>query len=207
MTAWNIHGLKDKLETDWLSSILRGNDFVFLTETKTSETPSLSGFKVINNPAKASHRGGLAVLIKNYMFRNVCKIDKSYEGLIVFELDNLPFVTFILCYIAPDDSPYYDKAVFGQLHNLLNKDSDNVFIILGDFNARIATPDLSSVCSSLEYPSCKDGKTNRNGELLINLCKDNNLVILNNLQKGDKISRHNYHTGKAKSGYQNSIIV
>ena len=186
ITAWNIQGVRDKLETEWVRNILQRSTFIFLTETKTSEEPRLSGFKTINNPAKSSHRGGVAVLVKNFIFSSVCKIDKSYEGVVVFELNNIPFVTFILCYIAPDDSPYYDKAIFGHLHSVLNKEKDNTYVLLGDLNARISTPDLSMICSSLRYPTCKDERTNLNGQLLLSLCRDNKMVIVNNAQVEEK---------------------
>ena len=197
ITSWNIQGVKDKLESQWICNVMQNNSFILLSETKTSELPRLSGFKTINNPSKTSRRGGVAVLIKNCIFENIVKIDKSYEGVIHFEMSNLPFVTFVLCYIAPDDSPYYDKAVFGHLHSILNEKKENVYIIFGDLNARISTPDLTSVSPSLRYPTCQDDRINHNGRLLVNLCKDNQMVIVNNLCTDEKqfVSNLSYRKG------------
>ena len=178
--------MKDKLESEWISNRMLSNTMILLSETKTSDLPSLSGFKTINNPSKTPTRGGVAVLIKNCIFDNIIKIDKSYEGVITFEMNNLPFVTFVLCYVTPDDSPYYDKAFFGHLHSILNEKKENVYVIFGDLNARTSTPDLTSVSPALRYPTCLDDRTNHNGRLLINLCKDNQMVIVNNLCSAGK---------------------
>ena len=142
--------------------------------------------KTINNPSKTPTRGGVAVLMKNCFFDNIVRIDKSYEGVVTFEMNNLPFVTFVVCYIAPDDSPYYDKAFFGHLHSILNRKKENVHVIFGDLNARIATPDLTSVSPTVSYPTCQDDQINHNGRLLTSLCKDNQMVIVNNLCSAGK---------------------
>ena len=78
------------------------------------------------------------------VFENSVKINKSYENIISFQLNCLPYVTFLLCYITPDNSPYYDKAIIGQIHSILNEDIDNVYILFGDLNARIGTTFIST---------------------------------------------------------------
>ena len=116
---------------------------------------------------------------------NVTNIEKSYENLLLFQIAFHPYVNFVLCYITPDDSPYYDEAIFGQLHRIMNENRNQVFIIFGDLNARVATPDLTQVAPNLNYPSCKDDTMNYNGRQLLKLCRDNDLVIVNNLKLHD----------------------
>ena len=177
---------------------LRDNTFIFLTEIKTSLPFHMSGFHTISNPAKKSHRGGVAIMIKNNIIENITNIDKSYENMVLFQTAFHVHVTFVLCYIAPDDSPYYDDAIFGQLHSVINENKDNVFLIFGDLNARVATPDLTQISANLSYPYCEDDKTNYNGRQLFKVCKDNDLVIINNLKVDDISfpSRLSYRKGK-----------
>ena len=170
------------MEYDMLIDHLRTNDFILLTELKTSLPFHMSGFQPIISPAMKSHRGGVAIMIKNKIFENITNIDKSYENMLLFQTEFHPNITFVLCYIAPDDSPYYDDAMFGQLHNILNENKDNVFFVFGDLNARVATPDLTQVSPNLSYPHCTDDKTNYNGRQLLQVCKDNDMVIINNLK-------------------------
>ena len=83
----------------------RDYNFILLTEIKTSLPFHMSGFQTISSPAKKAHRGGVAIMVKNNIMENITNIDKSYENLLLFQIAFHPQVTFVLCYITPDDSP------------------------------------------------------------------------------------------------------
>ena len=70
---WNIHGVGNRLENktvlDWISS----HHIIFLSELKTGWQFSVPGYVVIRKTeGNNMHRGGVAVLVKNYI-RNYVK--------------------------------------------------------------------------------------------------------------------------------------
>ena len=103
------------------------------------------------NPAKSAHRGGVAVLVKNYLFNSIKNVEKSYENIITFQLSFLPNFIFILCYITPIDSPYYDDAIFGKLHSILVENDGLDVILFGDLNSRVETCVLEDKNKMLSY--------------------------------------------------------
>ena len=125
-------------------------------------------------------------------------MDKSYENILTFQLSFLPNFVFVLCYITPADSPYYDKAVFGKLHSILVQNHGRDIMMFGDFNARIEARALEDRRKALAYNVSEDETFNANGRKLIQMCKDNNLAIINNLCYGDKVfnSKLSYRKGK-----------
>ena len=56
-----------------------------------------------------------------------------------------------------------------------------------DLNSRIGIPtEFTCGDEELKYVGCKDITVNSNGKSVLQLCKDNNLVVINNLQHGEK---------------------
>ena len=108
IAAWNIQSAKDKLNDKNVRKMFVKYCFIILSEIKTSSKISCIGFTVYQNSAKAGHRGGVARLVKPCFTPFIKNLDKSYENIISYEIEFLPNVVFIGCYIAPDDSSYYD---------------------------------------------------------------------------------------------------
>ena len=162
-------------------------DIVFLTEIKTSLKISSTGFKVYQNSAKKGHRGGIALLIKPFYVQFLKNLDRSYENVISFELEFLPDIVFLGIYITPKDSPYYDGAIFGYIQSVLKKDTSKIVYVIGDLNSRVGNPvDLYFEDNLLEYDDCDDLAVNENGKCLLDMCRGNNVAVVNNLKYGDK---------------------
>ena len=123
-----------------MKTLLERYNFIILTEIKTSQKISCSGFTVFQNSAKKGHRGGIALLMKPHLVQFMKKLDLSYENIISFELDFLPDVLFLGCYITPRDSPYYDGAIFGYIQSVMKKDAGMIVYVIGDLNSRVGTP-------------------------------------------------------------------
>ena len=49
-------------------------------------------------------------------------------------------ILFFGCYIAPDDSPYYQGSVSGHLQSLIRSYGSKGVMIMGDLNSRVGTP-------------------------------------------------------------------
>ena len=165
---------------------------VILTEIKTPKKICTSGFSVYQNSAKAGHRGGIALLVKPCFTKFIKNIDKTYENVIYYELEFLPNVVFIACYIAPSDSNYYDAAVFGYIQGIIKKDVSKTYVVVGDLNSRVGIPtELLDNGSNLHYTGCEDTIVNSNGKNILQVCKDEKLVVVNNLKYNENHYKSN----------------
>ena len=175
-----------------IKDMLQKFSFVILSEIKTSAKITCTGFTVFQHSAKQGHRGGVAILMKPSISKYVRNLDKSYENVVSFELAIFPNILFIGCYISPEDSPYYDGAVFGHLQSLVNNDRSKKVIIMGDLNSRIGVPtNIFAGREKCVYEGVEDITVNKNGKCVLQLCEDNKLVILNNLKHGAKHFKSN----------------
>ena len=88
------------------------------------------------------------------------------------------------CYIPPPDSIYFDLSIFAKLHEECSDFSMNR-VIMGDLNGRCgkALCDLNTEEYKYLRESLPDPVQNplSNGKELLNLCKDTELLVLNNL--------------------------
>ena len=177
--------MKDKLGEKDVKYMLEKFSFIVLSEIKTSAKISCTGFTVFQHSAKQGHRGGVALLMKPGISKYLRNLDKSYENVMSFELAIIPGILFVGCYIAPEDSPYYDGAVFGYIQGLIKNDESKRVIILGDLNSRVGNPtNLVVGNSKCVYEGVEDIAVNKNGKCALQMCEDNNLVIVNNLKCG-----------------------
>ena len=180
--------MKDKLESDVVRTWLYEHDIVVLSETKTTATPSVPGFVAINN---SKHRhGGIAILIRRWLFSHVRHIDINDEGVVWFELSNVPGVLFCGMYNEPSDSPYFRHGTFASIPAHLSEGKDTV--IIGDLNARIGNKVSSLVENSRFSYNVIDEKDNANGRALLRLSSANDLLVVNNLRNGDKMWESNF---------------
>ena len=159
---------------------------IWILETKQIQSISVPGFLVFHKAYKgATHRGGVMLLVKNYFQKFLKNVNLTLESQIWFELSCYPNTRFGGIYIPPKDSLYYDQNIIANMCAQMN-DIEKV-VILGDFNARVGKPDmLDSQGRNLEYANICDMTQTAPGKSLINLCKENSLVIANHLCYGNK---------------------
>ena len=87
--------------------------------------------------------------------------------------------------IPPSDSPYFSSAQHGTLASHTVNSSD--VIIVGDFNGRVGQPRLVDEAGCVyQYDGVKDMVVNSHGKTLVNICQNNDLVIVNNLLYGSE---------------------
>ena len=165
-----------------VKNLFKNYEVIFLTEIKTSQKILCTGFTVYQNSAKKGHRGGIAVLIKHHLAQFVKNLDRSYENVISFELDFLPDILFLGCYITPKDSPYYDAAIYGYIQSVFKRDTSKIVYVIGDLNSRVGKP--TDACFDediLVYRGCEDIIVNENGKNLMDVCRETNTAVVNNL--------------------------
>ena len=123
--------------------------------------------------ASNSTIGGNGVLLSSKANDNLISIDKISDRLIVLVLDGNPKTTIVCAY-----SPTNDKSEeeIDQFYTDLRSVTENIplhnfFVLVGDMNAKIATPNVN-----FSY----DKETNRNGEKLLEYMEEYNLFSASN---------------------------
>ena len=96
----------------------------------------------------------------------------------------------LILYITPSSSTYFSDAEIANLQ-AKSQEEDTSYVIVGDLNSRFG----KQVSDLINFvPSCGnqlrynpiDLGVNDNGKKVLSICKDNNLVVINNLQTESK---------------------
>ena len=161
------------------------HDIVVISEIHRATVKHAPGFiPIVAKNNSPSHRGGLVILFKYSIYREVCNVDKSVPEQIWFKLSSIPAVQFCGAYVAPTDSPYANDSSFAEIQARTIDESLH-YVIVGDFNARCGdgVSDLLHQNPDMQY-RIVDSTVNSNGRDLLQVCSDNSLLILNNLRAG-----------------------
>ena len=179
--------MRNKLESDIVLQWLHSHDIVVLGEIKTAKLPHIPGFIPKISKSANSKRGGLAVLVKAYLYPDVYNIDDSVNEQLWFSLHSVPGIRFCGAYITPSSSTYFTET---EIANLQAKSSDKSsrYVIVGDLNSRFGTKinELVSPRNQKARYNIIDHGENENGKKMINILKDNNLMVINNLKTESK---------------------
>ena len=125
---------------------LHQHDLVVIGETKAAKLPHIPGFVPTLAKSTNSTRGGVALLVKSYLFPDVYNVDKSINDQLWFSLTSIPGVRFCGAYITPSSSPYFSEAEIAQLQARSTDENTN-YVIVGDLNSRFG----SKVCELTEH--------------------------------------------------------
>ena len=195
---------------------IKDHHFTFLTETWSGKIDSIPGFTAIstctakpksNSACRIS--GGISLLFKTKLQSMVtierltkntlwCRIDKSL-------LNSTKHLYLCGIYIPPIKSHYFDEDIFEKLEILQFSQKGNM-LLLGDFNARTSKLDdfiskegntfIKDITENSAHPPKRnnfDSSVNDHGKVLLQLCKNCNLRILNGTTLGDSLGKPTYH--------------
>ena len=178
---WNINNVRNKLENDSVLEWLHLHDIVVLGEIKVAKLPHVPGFVPIIAKSVNSRRGGLAILVKSYLYPDIYHVDKTVNDQIWFSLSSAPHIRFCGAYITPSTSTYFSED---EMANLQAKtiDDETMIVIVGDLNSRIGAKVHNLISNDSWQYNPVDLGENENGKKLFSICKDNDLVIANNLK-------------------------
>ena len=154
IAAWNVGGVKSKLDDPEFTRQLEAHDIIILLETfAENEILSLPGYKSKNIFRSKKHKkarrnsGGVSVLTKNCLSNFVQQVKTTSEHFIWLKikknLTGYPKDLYLCCaYIPPYGSPYYKSHPDIDFFDLLSADLVNFgklghIMISGDLNARI----------------------------------------------------------------------
>ena len=200
--SWNIGGCKTKLGKKKVEKFLLQYDIVALNEVKTSLPVCLPRYvSYVSYERNCSRRGGTTVLLRNVLSQEVIYVDTSVPDQVWLQLRIMPKVVFGACYIPPSDSPYFSHREFAFVQErLVGNVTDNRYLIIGDLNARLGrvVREINDD-EAYSYPYIPDDITtpNDNAYVLTTICKDYDLIVINNLKVLDKhfVSDKTYKQG------------
>ena len=94
----------------------------------------------------------------------------------------VPGVRFCGAYITPSSSPYFSEAEIAQLQARSTDENTN-YVIVGDLNSRFGSKvcELTKKGEKMRYNPV-DQSLNDNGKKILQICEDNELFVVNNLQ-------------------------
>ena len=161
------------------------HDIVFLGEIKSGKPPCVPGFRCEIARNIKSTRGGVAVLLKNHIAPELCELDKSTNEQVWFSLKSLPNIRFCGAYISPSNSLYSSVESIANLQaQTMNKEKH--YIIAGDLNARFGSKIHELISDNGMSYSPVDLGENDNGKAVLQVCKDQNLYVVNNIHTRNK---------------------
>lgn len=188
IVSWNINGVKTKIEKDKVQELLLNFDIISLNEIKTPLAVSFPGFVSYSSYDKHNpHRGGTCVLVKQQLSGDITEVDVTKPDQVWCKLKCVPGVLFGFCYVPPHDSPYFNHSSFSAIQEKIKStDISKGCVIFGDINARFG----NSVCElpthvqlrNFSYPYIPDPvqTPNDNASILLSMCIDNQLLVVNN---------------------------
>ena len=129
------------------------------------------------------------MLVKHHMAKEVTQMKTCYKDCIHFKLKRSPNLTFVACYLAPNDSPFYSDDSIAGIQELVKDNPSEQVILIGDMNARFAsTRELfTKNMENATYCASKDKlqTPNSNARLLTHTLVS--LVLVNNLQYKQRV--------------------
>lgn len=160
---------------------LRDHDIVVLTEIKRANVTHAPGFVPVVAKNSSSQRGGVVVMFKHDIYDDVTLIDTTAQEQIWFQLQSVPGVMFGGAYIPPSDSPFFSDVGFSEIQ-VRSQDNTSAYVVVGDMNTRCGDKVKELIEGSNDmYYKPVDETVNSNGKSIIQVCKDNNLLVVNNL--------------------------
>lgn len=199
--SWNINGVSDKLNNNYVFNLVSHYDILFISEIKTNFSIHVPGFKsFINFDSENPNRGGIALFIKNYLVNFISSIDMSNKETIWLELSSHPHVCIGGLYLTPDTSHYSDQNVLPMVQSKILSSNATDFLLLGDFNARYGINSLSKMNNIANklligsfYENMADQvlRPNSNGRKMLNFMEHCNILSINGLTYPDKNKHFN----------------
>ena len=177
----NINSIRSKTENDDILKLLTGFDMFWLSELKTDSDIHIPGFKCFRNNVRYDTHGGVALFIKHCLESEVKGVKYVKDDAVFVSFMYSPDVVFAGWYIPPIDSKYADNHIFANMSSHLCYENRSV-VMVGDFNAKIKERNVT-IKNKLYTYSTHNHPQNQYGEMIQCIAKDNDMVLLNGLNR------------------------
>lgn len=226
--AWNVHGLSGKLKDEDVRDYIEGLDFVALVETWSTVRTNVhyKGYGTMHqirhkHKRKGRPSGGIVLMYKSKLKGQIQRIPCKHEDILIAKINgpavgHVRDIFLIVVYVKPGVETSTGSSVFDtimeQLADLAPKGDT---LLMEDFNAR--TSELEDFDVQSENPAfttlntCHDSNdnqlphrhncdkiVNKNGQLLIDLCRSTEHRIINGRFVGDYGVLHVFKSEREK---------
>lgn len=207
--SYNIAGLKNKIDQVNFLNFVKGFEIFILIETHLEEKDvslfefHFKEYKLFWVYATRSSKFGRAKGGMLYAIKKLCWFTDLFEFVSVHNCNlircKLSGLEFYLCPVYININNW--DSEFENIANLLNCYSEYKTVLMGDCNARVGelqivpseiVPPLQEIVSSR---NSKDSIVNSNGRKILELCDNNNLIIMNGRTKGDREGEYTFIGG------------
>ena len=151
----------------------------------------MPGYTCYRSIGRNLHRGGCALLLKNYLIDKIASIETPVEECIILRLKHFPRLTIMTCYIAPPDSQYHSFLPIAELQEKLMRTPEEQLLVLGDLNARFGNSRNTflqgkRVPDGTYYKASPDpiSNPNHNARLIASALEP--MILINNLHTPEK---------------------
>nr|XP_015923682.2 uncharacterized protein LOC107451951 [Parasteatoda tepidariorum]XP_042907849.1 uncharacterized protein LOC107451951 [Parasteatoda tepidariorum] len=204
--TWNVRGLnEEKKKKKIFAEIERENkDVVVLTETKLrgyGKEEYSNYIHVYGGVHDDPARAGVSVLVKKkHSFGMRWKVIN--ERIIRVRLKVGANKIVIIGFYGDNVYARNESRIVKALKKVIEESITDEMVILGDFNAWVGTSE-----DSKEIGKFGDERTNNNGDILIQICKDFRLTILNTFFKHEDIRTYTWYDSKGTKTIIDFCIV
>lgn len=180
VATWNVRTLYQGGKFENLTQELRelNIDIAGISEVRWTGNGKITrnGYSLYFSGGE-THENGVGIIIKEEMERIVEFCTPVSERIIVIKL-NTCFVKTVFIQVYVPTSTHSDEECekfYEKLHNAMKiVGSQERLIIMGDFNAKIGKGGDGNTVGQFGL-----GKRNQRGDMLVNFCRDHNLIVTN----------------------------
>ena len=211
LLTWNINGIADKLGDPDIHTLIKKYDVIALLETMKDKHYEIDipGFINWHFARESRHKnakrasGDFLVLVKQHINKYI-SVEQTNQYVVWLSFKSHPIIHIGFVYIPPiGTTSTRDTCPFDDLQDeIVSKRCTGQVYISGDFNSR--TAEIRDIDMYRDFPGnmllCKhrlnnDKVTKTYGRKLIDLCRSNEMAILNGTVRIDgNLNRSNCYT-------------
>lgn len=163
-------------------------------------------YKVIFSGGDKSRRG-VALILDQVVAKSILYYNTHSERCIVIKMKGSTQNVLIIQIYAPneDQDTTASMKFYDDLETIIkeNKDHRDQLIIMGDFNAKVGSRSEGKTCGSFGLGTDR----NNNGDILVEFCKKNQLVITNTWYEQKLNNRYTWTSPDGKTKNQIDFIL
>ena len=181
LSTMNLRTLKAQPKQNELAFLFKSKGIMVLgiqdhkiVHDEEIRTEEIDGCTLITTPAWRNDRnaavGGVGLMISKYAVNALADVIAFNRRIIIAHFNGNPAVTLIVQYSPTEGSEEAEEHYTKLADAISSIPKHNVLIIVGDFNAHLGSDDARYTYHT---------KTNKNGQLLLYLAAECNLIITN----------------------------
>ncbi|KAK9881036.1 hypothetical protein WA026_014379 [Henosepilachna vigintioctopunctata] len=209
VATWNIKSIRNRHQKIMKELKERNIDICALQETKKKGKGQIDyGEYILAYSGVDSDQNafaGVGILIQSKYRHSIVECVYHSERILILKFSlGKKTINIISIYSPENCKPKREREQFFEnLQNTLDKiPSDELVIVMGDFNARIGNTVIPGVKQRFH-----EDQINDNGELMVNLCSFNNLRINNTFYNHKDIYKYTFFNSRKQTSMVDYIVT